>query len=238
MAQRHLNNGSRQLGVSVLSSSETQHTSPLQHHFADMSQQKEAGTLGMWLFLVTEVMFFGGMFTAYIVYRTLYPVAFLGGSHHLDINLGAINTAVLITSSMTMVLAVYYAQKGERNKLVLFLVLTMILGVVFLGIKSVEYHHKFVEHLIPGPTFEFPKDGHPQQAQLFFSLYFAMTGMHALHMIIGIGVLLTLTVMSVRNRFSPQYYAPVEISGLYWHFVDIIWIFLFPLLYLIDRFVG
>jgi cytochrome c oxidase subunit 3 len=220
-----------------LSSLETQHASPLQHHFADMGQQKEAGLLGMWLFLVTEVMFFGGMFTAYIVYRSLYPRAFLGGSHHLDITLGAINTAVLITSSLTMVLAVYSAQKGCRGKLVAFLVLTMVLGMVFLGIKSVEYHHKYVEHLIPGPTFEFPQDGHPQQAQLFFSLYFAMTGMHALHMIIGLGIMATLTVMAWKKRFSPQYYAPVEISGLYWHFVDIVWIFLYPLLYLIDRFV-
>jgi cytochrome c oxidase subunit 3 len=223
--------------VLALSKSESQHSSPLQHHFANMAQQKEAGILGMWLFLVTEVMFFGGLFTAYIVYRALYPRAFLGGSHHLDITLGAANTVILIASSLTMALAVYHAQKGKRGFLILFLVLTLVLGVAFLGIKSVEYHHKYVEHLIPGPTFQFPADGHPQQAQLFFSLYFAMTGMHALHMLIGIGILAALIGMAVRNRFSPIYYGPVEISGLYWHFVDIIWIFLFPLLYLIDRFV-
>jgi len=220
-----------------LSNSDSHHSSPLQHHFADMGQQKEAGLLGMWLFLVTEVMFFGGLFTAYIVYRTLYPKAFLGGSHHLDVALGATNTILLIASSLTMALAVYNAQKGSRGRLILFLVLTLVLGAAFLGIKSVEYHHKYVEHLIPGPTFQFPADGHPQQAQLFFSLYFAMTGMHALHMVIGIGILATLIGMAARNRFSTAYYSPVEISGLYWHFVDIVWIFLFPLLYLIDRFV-
>jgi cytochrome c oxidase subunit III len=208
--------------------------SPLQHHFADLAQQREAGMLGMWVFLATEIMFFGGLFTAYIVYRTLYPWAFAGGSHHLDIVLGGINTAILITSSLTMAMGVYYSQQGNQKKLILFLILTIVLGASFLGIKSVEYAHKYEQHLIPGPNFVFPQDGHPQQAQLFFSLYFAMTGMHALHMVIGIGILATLVVMAARGRFV-QYNAPIEISGLYWHFVDVVWIFLYPLLYLIDR---
>jgi len=194
--------------------------------------------LGIWLFLASEVMLFGALFSSYILLRVSSLDWLYGEAKDLSVPIGTFNTAVLITSSLTMVLAVYSAQKGYRGKLVAFLVLTMALGMVFLGIKSVEYHHKYVEHLIPGPTFEFPQDGHPQQAQLFFSLYFAMTGMHALHMIIGLGIMATLTVMALKKRFSPQYYTPVEISGLYWHFVDIVWIFLYPLLYLIDRFVA
>jgi len=206
----------------------------LAHHFDDLEQQKEASTLGMWIFLVTEVMFFGGMFTGYAVYRALYHEAFMAASDHLDLKLGGINTVVLILSSFTMAMAVHAAQTSKRKAIINWLVLTIILGSVFLGIKYVEYGDKFHHHLVPGPHFEFA-GAHAQHAQLFFSFYFAMTGFHALHMVIGIGLLLWIIALAARGRFSAEYYNPVENMGLYWHFVDIIWIFLFPLLYLVGH---
>ena len=210
------------------------HHPALAHQFDSLEQQTEASTLGMWVFLVTEVLFFGGLFVTYAVYRAFYPAAFAAASHELDILLGAINTAVLITSSLTMALAVHAAQVGQRNRLLTCLVLTMLLGGVFLGIKGVEYWHKFVEHHVPGPGFQFEAE-HARHAQIFFSLYFVMTGLHALHMIIGIGIMLVMFVWSWRGRITADFASPIEISGLYWHFVDIVWIFLFPLLYLIGR---
>ena len=210
------------------------HHPALAHHFDSLEQQKEASTLGMWVFLVTEVLFFGGLFAAYCVYRNWYPDAFAAASHELDVTLGAINTAVLITSSLTMALGVHAAQLGQRRLLMIFLVATMILGAAFLGIKGVEYYHKFAEHHVPGPAFHFEKE-HFRHAQIFFSLYFVMTGLHALHMIIGIGIMLVMLWWAWRGTITAEYYAPIEISGLYWHFVDIVWIFLFPLLYLLGR---
>jgi cytochrome c oxidase subunit 3 len=206
----------------------------LAHHFDNLAQQSEAATLGMWVFLVTEVLFFGGLFLVYTVYRAWYPDAFAAASHDLDVTLGTINTAVLITSSLTMALAVHAAQLGQRKLVMMFLVVTMLLGATFLGIKSVEYYHKFVEHLIPGPGFQFEKE-HIRHAQIFFSLYFVMTGLHALHMIIGLGIMSWMLWWSWRGTITAEYYSPIEISGLYWHFVDIVWIFLFPLLYLLGR---
>jgi cytochrome c oxidase subunit 3 len=206
----------------------------LQHHFEDADQQFEASTLGMWAFLVTEILFFGGLFLGYAIYRSLYPEAFAAASQLLDYRLGAVNTAVLICSSLTMVLGVRAAQMGNRRPLIIFLVLTILLGSTFLGIKVVEYSHKFHEHLVPGPSFHF-EGNDPQHAQLFFAFYFAMTGMHAFHMIIGIAILGVLVVKSWRGHFSPEYFTPVDITGLYWHFVDVVWIYLFPLLYLISR---
>jgi cytochrome c oxidase subunit 3 len=206
----------------------------LAHHFEDAEQQREAGTLGMWVFLATEVLFFGGLFTAYSVYRWSYPEAFAEASRHLDVLLGAINTAVLICSSLTMAMAVHAAQLGRRRGQVLFLLATIALGSAFLVIKGFEYHHKFVEHLVPGPHF-FDPGPHAAQVQLFFSLYFAMTGMHALHMVVGVGLLAWLAGGARRGRYDGAYYSPVENVGLYWHFVDIVWIFLFPLLYLVER---
>jgi len=194
----------------------------------------EASTLGMWAFLATEILFFGGLFLVYTVYRLAYPQAFAEASNHLDVVLGAVNTAVLIGSSLTMVLAVHSARIGSRRGLILFLLATLVLGGIFLGIKGVEYAHKFHEHLVPGADFRFT-GADPRHAAIFFSIYFAMTGMHALHMIIGAGLILTLVGMAWRRRFSPEYFTPVEMVGLYWHFVDIVWIFLFPLLYLIGR---
>jgi cytochrome c oxidase subunit III len=205
------------------------------HHFDDALQQREASTLGMWIFLVTEVMFFGGLFTLYVAYRALYPDAFAHGSHHLDVTLGTFNTAVLITSSLTMALAVHAAETGRRGRLLAMLALTAVLGFVFLGVKAWEYADKFAHHLVPGPDFAWPDAAEAPHVQLFYSLYFAMTGLHALHMIIGLGVLTWLMLAARRGRFGPAYATPVEVSGLYWHFVDIVWIFLFPLLYLIGR---
>ncbi len=212
----------------------TEGRSALVEHFRDLEQQREASSLGMWIFLVTEIMFFGGLFLAYTVGRSGYPAAFGEASRHLDVALGGINTGVLIVSSLTMALAVWASQTGKRKMLLGFLGLTLLLGLTFLTLKSVEYADKFHHHLVPGSAFSFPGAA-ARPAELFFSLYFAMTGLHALHMVIGVGVLAFLFRQARRGHYTAQYYTPVEISGLYWHFVDIIWIFLFPLLYLIDR---
>jgi cytochrome c oxidase subunit 3 len=227
----------------------------LQHHFENMEQQREAGTLGMWVFLVTEIMFFGGMFLAYTLYRSTYPDAFATASNHLDITLGTVNTGVLILSSFTMAMSVYFTQIGKLRPQIFCLVLTIILGLSFLGIKGVEYKAKYDDRLIPGqliPNRSFgPEVAHEgdtsehklhmigsatvRQVELFYWIYFAMTGMHAVHMIIGAGLLTFLLIFSIKGRFGPEYHAPVEVIGLYWHFVDIVWIFLFPLLYLLGR---
>lgn len=222
------------------------------HQFDDYDQQTEASRLGIWTFLVTEIMFFSGLFTGYTVYRSKFPMEFVAGSHHLDVAVGTINTAVLIASSLTMALAVHAAGQGRRRRLVVFLLATLFLGSVFLGIKAFEYHHKYEEHLVPGLDFRYPvesrtegdgrvAEGGPgavapayKAFQLFFSFYFAMTGVHALHMIVGVGILMVLVVLAARGRFAENP-NPVEVAGLYWHFVDIVWIFLFPLLYLIGR---
>ena len=206
----------------------------LSHQFESMEQQARASTLGIWVFLATEVLFFGGLFLIYTVYRMKYPAAFMDCSKLMDLRLGAINTGVLLTSSLTMALAVHSAEEAEKKAAVRWLLLTMLLGTVFLGIKGTEYHHKFAEHLVPGAGFTLASI-HQREAQIFFSLYFIMTGLHALHMIVGLGVLAVMVVMTKRGKFSKTYSNPVQVAGLYWHFVDIIWIFLFPLLYLIGN---
>jgi cytochrome c oxidase subunit 3 len=315
------------------------HQPGLQHQFEDMGQQQESDSIGMWMFLVQEIMFFGGLFTVYLVFRSRYPMAFAAGSNHLDVVWGAANTVVLIVSSLTMALAVHYAQLGKRNLQVVFIIATMILGATFLGVKAIEYTNKYYEGIVPvsglnlrtantkqdssrntpknleeqeknsldlpeqakqheGPSaaaatdhakaaggeekghvekeaydnprgdfvwkdtklavmaqqgqyltaaekigyFENGYEGHePNQekfrdkVRIFFWIYFAMTGLHALHMIIGLGVMAWLLFKAWRGAFTPEYYAPVEMAGLYWHFVDIVWIFLFPLLYLLGR---
>jgi cytochrome c oxidase subunit 3 len=210
-----------------------------------MEQQREAGTLGMWVFLVTEIMFFGGMFFAYTLYRWKFPMEFASGSNHLDLTLGTVNTVVLILSSFTMAMAVYNVQIGKRRNVLISLALTIFLGVTFLGIKAVEYHDKYVDSLIPGkliPGRPFsPEKVHlleganKNKVEMFYWIYFAMTGMHAIHMIIGVGLLLVLLYFTWKGRYGPEYHSPIEVSGLYWHFVDLIWIFLFPLLYLLGR---
>jgi len=221
------------------------------HHFETPEQQREAGTFGMWLFLLTEIMFFGGLFFAYLLYRNWYNPAFVAASNQLSIPLGTTNTAVLITSGFFMALAVWAAEVKKKSLLVLFLLLTTLFGLVFLGVKYFEYKEKWEKHHIPGASFDIREFVNPkaygldkeqplspdmaQKTQVFFSLYFAMTGMHALHMIIGVGLLIWLIPRAMRGDFSSGYVAPIENFGLYWHFVDIVWIFLFPLLYLINR---
>jgi cytochrome c oxidase subunit III len=228
-------------------------TSPLAHHFDDVEQQLDAATLGMWLFLATEIMFFGGLFAGYALYRYWHPDAFAAASHHLDVHLGAINTGILLASSLTMALAVRAAQTCDSRGCVRLLGSTILLGSVFLGIKAYEYQHKFQERLVPGAAFAFqstnapahdaaalehipPRDDRGSDAgavEIFFSFYFAMTGLHAAHMVIGIVILTVLMLAAHRGAFSADYFTPVEMTGLYWHFVDIVWVFLFPLLYLI-----
>ena len=223
----------------------TEHNPALRHHFASVEQQKNSASLGMWLFLVTEIMFFGGMFCAYLIYRLAHFNDFAAASNSLNIKLGAGNTVVLLLSSLTVVLAVNAAQRGKRKLLVFYLIATIVLGLAFLGVKAVEYHDKFVEHHVPGPNFNFVEEHgaehsdrapvNQQYAQMFFSLYFVMTGMHAIHMIIGVGLFAGLAVMAWKGRYDENYNTPVENAGLYWHFVDMVWIYLFPLLYLISR---
>ena len=213
----------------------------LQHHFADMEQQRETSTFGMWMFLLTEIMFFGGLFCAYLVYRASYYQAFVEGSGKMNIGLGATNTAVLICSSLSMALAVRCAQIGQRKLMAWLLLLTIIFGFGFLGIKAIEYHEHWHNHEFPGPNFHF-ETGNPDHpatdpvhTEIYFSLYWAMTGLHALHMVIGIGLVLWIMIAGLRGAYGPVYYSPVENVGLYWHFVDLVWIYLFPLLYLISK---
>ena len=207
------------------------------HQFEDIDQQHEAGRLGMWIFLATEILFFGGMFTSYTIYRALHLPSFVIGSHLLEVQFGATNTVVLICSSLTMALAIRSAQVGKsKSTIIFYLVLTMILGALFLGLKlRFEWYHDYVEHIVPGFGFAYrPEWGSAAPGvQMFMCFYFFMTGLHAIHMVVGLGILAVLVGMAARGRFTSKYYVPLEISGLYWHFVDIVWIFLFPLLYLI-----
>jgi cytochrome c oxidase subunit 3 len=212
----------------------------LQHHFADMEQQRETASFGMWMFLLTEIMFFGGLFCAYLVYRASYYQAFVEGSQKMNIWLGATNTAVLICSSLTMALGVRCAQLGQKKLMVVLLLLTILFGFGFLGIKAIEYHEHWENHEFPGPNFHFQTiSGAPpvdaQHTEIYFSLYWAMTGLHALHMVIGIGLVSWLVIAGMRGAYNPEYYSPVDNVGLYWHFVDLVWIYLFPLLYLISK---
>jgi len=220
------------------------------HHFETQEQQREAGTFGMWLFLLTEIMFFGGLFFSYLLYRNWYYDAFVVASNQLSVPLGGTNTAVLITSGFCMALAVWAAEVRKKGVLVVTLILTILFGCVFIGIKADEYHEKWEMHHIPGDHFDVSQFVNPHayglkeeplppdqaaHTQIFFSLYFAMTGLHALHMIIGLGILFWLLWRAQRGDFTNGYVAPIENFALYWHFVDIVWLFLFPLLYLINR---
>jgi cytochrome c oxidase subunit 3 len=208
--------------------------SPLAHQFDDLEQQRDAGEMGMWVFLSTEVLFFGGVLLAYTIYRTRYEDAFAAGSRELDLWLGTLNTAVLLTSSLTMALSVHAAQTRRRGLLIALLTATLALGSAFIVIKGVEYQHKYAHGLMPlaGLPFhwEGPSAGH---VKLFFDLYFVLTGIHALHMLIGLAILIVLIGKAWRGGLLGEFSAPVHVTGLYWHFVDIVWVFLFPLLYLI-----
>jgi len=220
------------------------HNPALLHHFATEQQQRDSASFGMWIFLATEVMFFGGLFCAYLIYRHWYFGDFAAASTSINAKLGGANTAVLICSSLTVVLAIWAAQTSRRSLMLLMLALTMLFGAAFLGIKGIEYADKFHEHHVPGASFNFDHEeipnhpgqyAEPRHAEIFFALYFIMTGLHALHMIIGLGIFSWLFWAAWKGRFTPEYHTPLEIGGLYWHFVDIVWIYLFPLLYLIDR---
>ena len=226
----------------------------LRHHFETEEQQREAGTFGMWLFLLTEIMFFGGLFTAYLIYRNWYYPAFVSASHQLSIPLGGVNTLLLICSSFTMAMGVWSAEMKKKGALVLCLILTFILGTGFLGIKTVEYGEKIEKHHVPGihyslNSFLYPDSDEAarvakdhalpldmaRHTEIYFFLYFAMTGMHALHMIIGVAILAFMIARAQAGAYTTGHVTFVENFGLYWHFVDIVWIFLFPLLYLISR---
>lgn len=206
-------------------------TSLVREHFRTAEQQRESETLGMWIFLATEIMFFGALFVAFTVYRMNYPQAFGAGSASMNILLGSINTAVLITSSLTMALAVHSAELGNRRLLELFLLGTILLGCVFLIVKGAEYYQHYLDHKMPAVWFDYSGPD-PGQVQLFFVFYFFMTGLHALHMLVGIGVLLVILARSIGGSFSAGYHTPVAIAGLYWSFVDIVWVFLFAIFYL------
>ena len=210
-----------------------QSTGQLAEQFDDLAQQREAGTLGMWVFLAGELLLFGGLFTGYAVYRWAYYEAFHEASGHLYMTLGSINTAVLLASSLLVALAVHAAESDRCRAIAGYLVAAVALGALFLAIKALEYYLDYREHLIPWVNFHF-EESHAKNARLFFVFYFVMTGIHALHMLVGLGVLALLAVLAWRGHYSSEYHHPVEIAGLYWHFVDIVWVFLFPALYLLN----
>jgi cytochrome c oxidase subunit 3 len=202
--------------------------------FDDIEQQRDAAKLGMWIFLATEVLFFGGLFLGYTIYRFTYGQIFVETSRKLEVVLGGTNTAVLLISSLLMAFAVRAAKLDQRRMLTWLLIGTALLGCLFMSIKAVEYHKDYVDHLVPGRQFEW-HGADPQNAQLFFWIYFAMTGLHAIHVTAGIGIMLVLALLAWLGKFSHGNHNTVEIAGLYWHFVDIVWVFLFPLLYLVGH---
>jgi cytochrome c oxidase subunit III len=205
----------------------------VQHHFVDSDQQFESAKMGMWIFLVTEILFFGGLFLAYIVFRSWYPELYLMASDHLDTFWGAVNTVVLIGSSLTVAMAIRSAQLNQQKGLIINLAITIALACIFMVIKYFEYTEKFEVGIFPGAYYTYEGIPH-DKANIFFSIYYMMTGLHGIHVLIGIGLMIWLIIRANKGHFHSEYYTPVEITGLYWHLVDIIWIFLFPLLYLID----
>lgn len=219
------------------------HDNPaLGHHWESFEQQHQGNVMGMWLFLSTEIMLFSGMFLAYFIFRMLYPDMFTAANHFQNVFLGTVNTAVLIMSSVTMVLAVRSAQVGNNRLLRIFLLATAFLGLVFLGIKAYEYYEHWHEGLVPGLHWtnaeliaDEAKGIFKGSAQIYFFMYFVMTIIHALHMTVGLGIVLTLWWRARDGRFLKEGFDPIELIGLYWHFVDVVWVFLFPLLYLLGK---
>jgi cytochrome c oxidase subunit III len=201
--------------------------------FTDNEQHSEANHLGMWTFLATEILFFGGLFSGYSIMRWHYPHAFAVASDRLEFSIGTLNTAVLLTSSLFMALADLAVKRNDRRWLRNHLIITWVLGALFIGLKMYEYYQKYVEHLIPGAAFQFP--GAPPQSQLFFFLYFAMTGLHAIHMLFGLGAIAWLLNRNRLGTLTAKRSDAVSLVGLYWHFVDCIWVFLYPLLYLAGK---
>jgi cytochrome c oxidase subunit 3 len=202
--------------------------------YATMDQQAEVAAFGMWVFLATEVLFFGGMLFAYAVYRGTFPEGFAEAGRHTKIVIGTVNTVILLTSSFLVAWAVHLAERGRGRGVAVLLAVAALLGIVFLGLKGMEYYQEWDEGLVPGLRFE-EQGPHARAMELFYFLYFMLTGVHGLHVTIGIGLLGTMAVRAWRGAFSAAYYTPVEVSGLYWHFVDIVWIFLYPLIYLLGR---
>lgn len=214
-------------------SSVTTRPSHVQHHFVDSEQQFDAAKFGMWIFLVTEILFFGGLFAAYIVYRAWYPELFTLASEELNTLWGGVNTLVLIGSSLTVAMSIKSAQLNQKKGIIINLGITIALAFIFMVIKYFEYTHKFEIGIFPGEFYTYGGVDHPQ-ANIFFSLYYMMTGLHGIHVLVGIGLMVWLLIKASKEAFDSEYYTPLEITGLYWHLVDIIWIFLFPLFYLID----
>jgi cytochrome c oxidase subunit III len=209
------------------------HVPFLQHHFSEMNQQAEASKIGMWLFLVTEILLFGGLFVGYGIMHMRHPEAFREAHHHLDRVMGALNTVVLLISSFTMVMAVWAASMSKKKLLIWMLVLTLICAGIFLVVKYFEYSHKFHDGLLPGKFYTHQGDTVPGQF-LFFSFYFMMTGLHGLHVLLGMVAIGWVLVRAIKGHFSSAYYGPVDLVGLYWHLVDMIWIYVFPLMYLLS----
>ena len=215
-----------------MSPTEHQGKFPLAHHFSDPEQQLESGKLGMWLFLATEILLFGGLFCAYTIFRSLHPAAYTEAHHFLDWRLGGLNTIVLLISSLTVALAIRSAQVNSKSGIIINLVITLACAATFLVVKYFEYSHKFHDGLLPG--YYFTANVHnPDQTHIFFGIYFLMTGLHGIHVVIGMTVIVWLLWRTVRGDFGSHYFMPLELGGLYWHLVDLIWIFLFPLLYLV-----
>lgn len=206
---------------------------PHAHHFASAEAEFQAAKQGMWVFLVTEVLMFGGLFVAYAIFRGMYAEMFKIAHHHLSIPLGLTNTIILITSSLTMALGVTATQKGEKSKALKFLSSTVLLACGFLIVKYIEYSHKFHDGLLPAGFFTNEMAKTEPKAPLFFSLYFVMTGLHGFHVIVGIGLILWIIKRLAKDDVGAHYFTPVELVGFYWHFVDLVWIYLFPLLYLV-----
>jgi len=213
-------------------SQSTEHPAYLQHHFSDAEQQRESVKLGMWIFLVTEILLFGGLFCAYSIYRAWNPDIFFNAHRFMNIELGTTNTCVLIISSLTIALAIRAIQLGKKNQTLVYLGSTFVLAGVFLVIKYFEYAHKFHEGMLPGKFYTF-KGIAGTNPHVFFSMYFLMTGLHGIHVTVGMILIGWLMYRTKKGHFSSEYYTPVEMTGLYWHLVDIIWIFLFPLFYLV-----
>lgn len=206
---------------------------PHAHHFDNAEHEYQSSKQGVWLFLCTEILMFGGLFVAYALFHRMYPELFKAGSTHLDWKLGAVNTVVLLFSSLTMALGIYYNQLRNKNMAALMLIITLVCGFIFLGVKWVEYSHKFHEGLYPGAMFS-GEVGEVKNLALYFSFYFMMTGLHAIHVVTGMGLIAWVLVRTLRGEFGPDYYTPVEGVGLFWHLVDLVWIYLFPLLYLVS----
>lgn len=205
-----------------------------EEQFATLEQQADVAAFGMWVFLATEVLFFGGMLLAYAVYRGSFPEGFAEAGRHTKIVIGTVNTVILLTSSFTIAWAVHLAEKGRGRGVAVLLGVTALFGLVFLGLKGVEYYQEWDEHLVPGLNFQM-EGPHARTMQLFYFLYFMLTGVHGLHVTVGIVIVAVMAVRAWKGAFTRAYYTPVELTGLYWHFVDLVWIFLYPLIYLVGR---